>query len=111
MTDFIGTGWKNSSSFPAGEAGYGIKIDNLADRDKYFARGQVKLHLDSFTYPIHVNTDKKSFWTPTCGELISKEIGRWMRSQSLIPWNGHPPKFSFHSISKSEFKVRLLSRR
>jgi hypothetical protein len=83
MIEIIGTGWKNGSGFPAGGAGYGIKIDYITDRRSYFARGRVKLHLDGLPTPVYVNTDKPSFWTASCGELISAEIGRWTRSRGL----------------------------
>jgi hypothetical protein len=110
MTNIMGTAWKNSSGFPSGNGGYGIKIDDLRDRQKYFASGRILLHLDGSS-SIFVNTDKKSFWTETYGELISKEIGNWMRSKGLIPWpDGHPPKFSLEPVSSSEFKVRLVRR-
>ena len=111
MTNITGTGWKNGGGFPPGDSGYGIKIDETLDRRRYFARGQIKLHLDGFPNPIFVNIDKKSFWTPSCGELISVEIGRWMRAKGLIPWtSGNPPKFTLAAISPREFEIRLSSR-
>jgi hypothetical protein len=107
MTDIKGTAWKNSGEFPPGNAGYGIKIDDVDDRRKFFPRGRVELRLDGSPRPAFANTNKKSFWTPSCGELINVEIGRWMRSLGLIPWNGHPPKFNLRRIAPDVFEVRL----
>jgi hypothetical protein len=64
--------------------------------------------LKGFLQPAFANTNKKSFWTPTCGGLINVEIGRWMRSLGLIPWiDGDPPEFELRQIGPSIFEVRL----
>jgi|SRR5215469_10152103 len=108
MTEIIGTAWKNGRGFPRGNAGYGIKIDRLEDRQTYFSRGTVTLLLEGFSSPVVVNTDKKSFWTSTCGELISVEIGKWLHAHGLVPWaDGAPPKFSFRPISRDRFEVSI----
>ena len=110
MSEIVGTAWKNSRAFPPGDAGYGIKIDGLADRERFFPRGAVKLHLEGYPVPIVVNTDKKSFWTSTCGELISVEIGKWLRLHALIPWaDGSPPKFKVVQLSTGTFEVRFAA--
>jgi hypothetical protein len=83
MTDIEGKGWKNSGGFPSGNAGYGIQIPDMDDRRRFPRARRVELRLDGVPHPIFVNTDKKSFWTPSCGELISTGIGAWMRSLEL----------------------------
>jgi hypothetical protein len=110
MQESAGTGWKNSGDFPPGDAGCGIEINDMVDRIKYFARGRIKLHLDGLSAPVYANTNKRSFRTPTCGELMSREIGGLMRAKGLIRWNGRPPTFTLRQISPSEFDVRLLRR-
>src|ERR1700730_12427040 len=109
MTDIEGKGWKNSGGFPSGNAGYGIQIPDMNDRRR-FPRGRVELRLDGVPHPVFANTDKKSFWTPSCGELISTGIGAWMRSLELIPWNGAGPTFALRQIAPSLFEVRLARR-
>ena len=107
MAEIIGTAWKNSKGFPLGVAGYGIKIDKLEDRLRHFPRGTVQLLLDGQAASVAANTDKKSFWTQSCGELISSEIGRWMRSRGLIPWpDASPPKFVLRAVAPGTFEVR-----
>jgi|SRR6516162_1613049 hypothetical protein len=110
MSDIEGTAWKNGGPFPPGNAGYGIQIRNMNDR-KRFPRGTVELRLDGFLRPVFANTNKKSFFTPSCGELINIGIGEWMRSLGLIPWpEGHPHKFALRQIEPNVFEVRLARR-
>lgn len=104
----IVTAWKNGKHHKPGVA-YGLKI-SPSDRDRYFRRewGSVVLELEGVPDPISVNTDKPSFWDPVCGELISKEIGQWLRSNCKAPWpKGHPQKFSMEPISGNRFFVHL----
>ena len=111
MTDIEGTAWKNSKQFPPRNSGYGIKINDVRDRRKFFPRGTVELRLNGFPRSAFANTDKKSFWEPRCGELINVEIGRWMRSLELIPWpDNDPPKFNLHQIAPNVFEVGLARR-
>ena len=108
MSNIHGTAWKNGSGFPPGNSGYGIKIDKLEERLRYFPRGTIELFLEGLPHPVQANTDKKSFWTASCGELINVEIGSWMRSVGLIPWReGDPPKFVVRRVSTGTFEVRL----
>jgi hypothetical protein len=76
MTDqmIVVTAWNNGAEHPSG-AGYGLKISK-ADRDRYFRRTwrEVRVRLPSGKL-INVNTDKKSFWGPSCRESISVGIG------------------------------------
>ena len=109
MTDIEGTAWKNSGPFPPGNSGYGIKINNIDDRRRYFPRGTVTLIMGDIRCT--ANTDKDSFWDPRCGELIRSPIGQWMRSQNLIPWpDNDPHKFALRQVSPGVFEVRLLRR-
>jgi hypothetical protein len=106
MANIGGTAWKNSKGFPRGNAGYRIKIDRLEDRRKFFPRGTVQLLLEGLARPVSANTNKKSFWTESCGELINVQIGGWMRSVGLIPW-GDPPKFDIRPLGSATFEVRV----
>jgi hypothetical protein len=109
MSDIEGTAWKNGGPFPAGNAGYGIKINSIDDRRRYFPRGTVTLTMDEIRCT--ANTDKKSFWDPRCGELIGAPIGQWMRTLKLMPWpDNDPHKFGLRQISPVEFEVRLVRR-
>jgi len=106
--DMIVTAWNNGAHHESG-AGYGLKI-SAGDRDRYFRRewGSVILELEGVLDPISVNIDKPSFWDPACGELISKEIGQWLRSNAKAPWpKWRPPKFSMEPISDNRFFVHL----
>jgi hypothetical protein len=89
----IVTAWNNGEHSATG-AGYGLKI-KVADRDKYFHREwkSVILFLEGQDQPVVVNVAKKFFWTKTCRELISAEVGRWLIQNGFIPWlEGNPPK-------------------
>lgn len=104
----IVTAWNNGAHHESG-AGYGLKI-SAGDRDRYFRRewGSIILELQGVPEPITVNTDKPSFWDPVCGELISKDIGQWLRSNGKAPWpKRNPPKFSMEPISGNRFFVHL----
>ena len=81
-------------------AGYGIKL-NPRDRDKYFRKPKVFLRLEGQACDIQVNTDKPSFWNGTCRELISKDIGLWLRSNDKAPWiKGRPSVYYVRVVQK-----------
>jgi len=104
----IVTAWNNGAYHKSG-AGYGLKI-SAGDRDRYFRRewGSVILELEGVPDSISVNIDKPSFWDRVYGELISKDIGQWLRSNCKAPWpKGYPPKFSMDLISGNRFSVHL----
>ena len=104
---FVGTAWNNGSPKISG-AGYGIKL-NLRDRDRYFRKPNAFLRLEGQVGDIPVNTDRPSFWNGTCRELISKDIGLWLRSNGKAPWmKGHPPKLQLEPIGERTFKVTIL---
>ena len=89
----IVTAWTNGSPLSSG-AGYGVKV-GYDDRSRYFHHEwkSVFVLLDGQPQPIEINIAKKSFWTKTCGELISAEIGRWLIKNGLAPWLvNKPPK-------------------
>jgi hypothetical protein len=91
----IVTAWTNGSPLPSG-AGYGVKV-GYDDRNRYFRHEwkSVFLLLEGQSLPIEINIAKKSFWTKTCGELISAEIGRWLIKNGLAPWAAKkPPKLA-----------------
>ena len=100
------TAWNNGSHSTSG-AGYGLKIA-IDDRNAYFKKEwfSVFLSLPGKTDPIEVNIAKESFWGDTCRELISKEIGLWLRSKGLAPWpKGNPPKFELFHKDSNSFEV------
>ena len=104
---FVGTAWNNGSYRMSG-AGYGIKL-NPGDRDRYFEKPNAFLKLEGKTGDIEVNTDKPSFWNDTCRELISKDIGLWLRSNGRAPWiKGQPPKLQLEPVGERTFKVTIL---
>ncbi|PWB56027.1 MAG: hypothetical protein C3F13_02900 [Anaerolineales bacterium] len=103
----IVTPWTNGSPLPSG-AGYGVKI-NVDDRNRYFQKEwqTVFVYLDGQPDPVEINVAKKSFWTKTCGELISAEIGRWMIKNSLAPWYANnPPKLILELIENNRFLLK-----
>ena len=103
----IVTAWNNGGHHKSG-AGYGLKI-KATDRGLYFRKEWKKgilLELEGIPNPITVNITKPSFWKRECGELIKKEIGQWLRFNSLAPWpKGKPPKLSLEVISENRFYV------
>jgi hypothetical protein len=54
-----------------------------------------------------VNINKNSFWTPKCGELISKDLGIYLIKNKKAPWNrGHPPRMEH--ISNNRVRVKFI---
>ena len=108
MSDsFTVTTWNNGSPSKTG-AGYGLKI-SIPDRDKYFKKNSKSavLHLAGNKLPISVNTDKPSFWSPVCRELISKDIGAWLIENKMGKWKtGSPPKLTMISLGKNKFRLK-----
>jgi hypothetical protein len=87
--EFEVVAWSN------GGTGYGLKM-SAVDRDTYLKRewGSVALYLPGRHQPTKVNVDKDSFWSQSCRELISKEVGAWLIDNGIAPWpKGKPPKF------------------
>lgn len=102
----IVTAWNNGAHHATG-AGYGLKI-SIKDRDRCFRRewGTVLLELPGRDDPVEINIDKDSFWAPTCPELISKEIGLWLRANGYAPWpTGRPPRFPLDSLGGGRFEL------
>lgn len=108
MSDsFTVTAWSNGSPSKTG-SGYGLKI-SISDRDKYFKKNSKStiLHLAGHKPPISVNTDKQSFWSPICRELISKDIGAWLIENKMGTWKaGYPPKLTMIPLGKNEFRLK-----
>jgi len=101
------TAWNNGKHHPSG-AGYGFKL-SPEDRDRYFKKewGKVYIRFPGHAKEIEVNIDKPSFWNQSCRELISKDIGKWLISSRLAPWEpGHPPKFILEKKEGNHFDVR-----
>lgn len=106
----IVTAWNNGKYHESG-AGYGFKV-SVKDRDRFFRRhwDTVLLELEGKETAIEVNINKRSFWGPRCRELISREIGRWLRENGYAPWpKGKPPKFLLEPLAGNRFIVRTKS--
>lgn len=107
---FIAKTWNNGSHHPSG-AGYGFKI-RLEDREKNFNPKwhTVILHLYGQEKPIEVNVAKHSFWSRTCGELISKDISIWLIRRHKNRWPFRQPyDVNITVIADREFKVKLIN--
>ncbi len=102
----IWTAWNNGQHHGTG-SGYGLKVPKT-DRDRYFDREQhsVNITLPDSGEEVSVNTEKKSFWSDTCRELISHELGRWLLRTGLAPWpNGNPPKIHVMACGNGRFEI------
>ncbi len=102
----IVTAWNSGKHFESG-AGYGLKL-SIEDRDAFFDKSweTVFLELPNKGEAIEINIAKPSFWNKTCRELISQEIGLWLRSEGLAPWvKGKPPKFDLAPIGEGRFRL------
>jgi hypothetical protein len=102
------TAWNNGQHDKSGN-GYGLKIP-IADRDKYFdrTRGSVKVVVSDSGAEIEVNTNKKSFWSDSCRELISKELGVWLIRRGLAPWpKGSPPQVKVTPLAEGHFRIEF----
>ena len=107
MESFTVTAWSNGNPSKTG-SGYGLKI-SIADRNNYFKKNKTSavLHLSGKSGTISVNTDKASFWSPVCRELISKDIGAWLIANKLGKWSkGNPPKLTLVSLGNQEFRLK-----
>jgi hypothetical protein len=107
-TAILAKAWNNGSHHPSG-ASYGIKI-GARDRDSLFRREwkTVKLYLPNQSSPIVVNIDKDSFWNSTCRELISHEIGVWLKMTGLAPWPlGESPSLRLVARSERSFDLSV----
>jgi len=102
------TAWNNGNHHKTG-AGYGFKLKK-EDRDKFFSEEwkNIYLSIPGRKDEIEINIAKASFWNQSCRELISKEIGKWLISNSLAPWpTGQPPKFVLECQVSNHFKLKL----
>ena len=104
----IWTAWNNGEYNPSG-AGYGFKI-TYEDRIKHFQRTWksviVILSAKGENIEATANVDKKSFWSPSCGELISREIGNWLINKGLSRWpEGQPPKLKVSIDGDRRFQI------
>ncbi len=104
----IWTAW-NSGTHRKSGAGYGFKVP-ISDRDRLFERQWrsviLELPAQSGYTKTEVNIAKASFWSKTCHELISRDIGQWLRSNGLAPWRrGCPPKVRVEVVGERRFRV------
>ncbi len=102
----IVTAWNSGKHFESG-AGYGLKL-SIDDRNEYFNEewSTVFVELPNSPVPVEISIAKPSFWNDTCRELISQEIGIWLRSEGLAPWTkGKPPKFELVPNGDKKFRI------
>jgi hypothetical protein len=107
MKTMIVTAWNNGRHYQSG-AGYGLKIAS-EDRDNYFDKNwaSVFVLIEGTNEEVEVNINKKSFWAEICRELISKEIGLWLRQTKLAPWpKGNPPQLILLPLQGGHFSLR-----
>jgi len=100
------TAWNNGKHHSSG-AGYGLKL-TPEDRDRFFKKGwrSVYIQLPGSSEEVEVNIEKPSFWNQSCRELISKEIGTWLITTGLAPWeSGYPPKLILERKEENHFEV------
>lgn len=103
------TAWNNGKHHDSG-AGYGLKI-SIAGRDKYFKRNWksvvFKLPVPGGVTEVELNINKPSFWNETCHEVISREIGVWLRNSGLAPWpSGRLPRLVAEASGEQCFLVK-----
>ena len=107
----IWTAWRNGTQESA--TAYGLKVP-VADRKRLFDKRWPTVFLElpaeqGFT-EVEVPVSKASFWTAKCHELISKDIGHWLRAKRLIPWPTHrPPKILVEEMGTRRFRVKGLA--
>ena len=79
-TILVWPAWNNGQHRSSG-AGYGVKVP-IENRAAYFDPSweavTVILPVGDGTREVRVNVAKASFWTHSCRELISAEIGKWL---------------------------------
>ena len=106
----IVTAWNNGAHHVDG-AGYGVRLD-IRDRDRFFKREwkTAILQIEGNSEDVVLNVDKDSFWNPSCRELISKSIGRWLHQVGLAPWPYRkPPKLILQPLRGNRFILRTTN--
>lgn len=106
----IVSAWKNIKPWHDSQTIYGIKVEK-EDRNKYFDRKwkSVLLKLKGRAGCSKVNIGKKSFWDSRCRELVSKDIGAWLKKNRQIPWmESCPPRMLMEHVKGNKFSVRLI---
>ncbi len=101
-------GWNKGSPNEGSGAGYGIRIIDHKDRDRYFERkwATVIIEFDNGTKAEVRVSD--SFWR-NCIELRNKEIGKWMLENNLAPWNrGSPPTMELKPLEKQRYRLTKI---
>lgn len=106
------TAWNNGTHLKSG-AGYGFKVP-IPDRDRFFERRwrSVILELPAVTghTETEVNVAKASFWSDSCHELISRDIGKWLRANGLATWRlSQPPKVRVELVGERRFRVKRIA--
>jgi hypothetical protein len=105
---FMMTAWNNGKHHETG-VGYGLKV-RVEDRENYFNREWttviLELPVNGGFVEVTVNVGKPAFWNDTCHELISQQIGQWLRNSKLAPWPfHHPPRFLADTIGEGRFRI------
>lgn len=100
------TAWNNGAHHLSG-AGYGLKMSALT-RDRYFNQSwaTITLELPGQSDPVEIDISKKSFWSSTCRELVSQDIGKWLISNNYAPWiPGLAPQFLPEKVGEQRFRL------
>lgn len=105
------TAFNNGGHHRSG-GGYGVRIKK-EDRERYFQNDwkTVFVRIGNTGCTAEINIDKRSFWTKSCGELINKEIGKWLIMNKHALWEKRkPPKLNLLPIHEKHFELRKYSR-
>lgn len=105
--------WTNGSPRGTG-SGLGLQVSTVDRRRHFDPRWRhvlLELETNDAITEVRANVGKPSFWSPSCGELISAQIGQWLIAQGLVPWAQNiRPKFQVSAVGNRRFRVRRLRR-
>ncbi|HMN61103.1 MAG TPA: hypothetical protein PJ988_12100 [Anaerolinea sp.] len=98
--------WNNGAHSRTG-IGYGFRV-NHDDRAQFFKPewDEILLEIDGEAEPVKVALDKEAFWSEKGQDLVSVELGKWLRKNGLAPWpRQSPPVFVLDPVQDNRFKV------
>jgi hypothetical protein len=97
----------NNGAHNRNGSGYGFKV-SITDRDEFFKPEwtTILVELPDADEPVEVKIDQTSFWSEASHELVSLEIGKWLRRNGLAPWRvGNAPVFVLEPIEENRFRI------